>query len=54
MEGKKRMEGIAVSPLASPKGVKFECEMCGKVACVKCKHCGVTYYWSAERMVQVG
>jgi len=43
-----RMEGIAVSPLASPKGVKYECEMCGKIACIKCKSCGVTFYCSPE------
>ncbi|KAJ4458783.1 putative MYND finger family protein [Paratrimastix pyriformis] len=45
---KAQMEGILVSPLASPKGVKYECEMCGKIASIKCKHCGVTFYCSPE------
>lgn len=37
-----------INPLASPKGVKFECEMCGKVACLQCPDCRVTYYCCKE------
>ena len=42
------MFGTLVSPLANPKGVKHQCELCGKPAYVQCSDCRVVYYCDAE------
>ena len=34
-----------VNPLANPKGVQLECEICRKPAHLLCTLCRVTYYW---------
>lgn len=39
---------IPVNPLATVKGQKFDCELCGKAACLACTHCRVTYYCGKE------
>ncbi|KAI8802818.1 hypothetical protein BJ742DRAFT_858025 [Cladochytrium replicatum] len=33
-----------INPLSNPKGVRLECELCGKPAYIQCKECRVTYY----------
>ncbi|XP_067826670.1 zinc finger MYND domain-containing protein 12 [Heptranchias perlo] len=38
------MLSSAIYPLANPKGVKLECEMCQKTAYIMCSQCRVTYY----------
>lgn len=37
-----------INPLATPKGVKYLCELCGKVALIQCRFCRVTYYCSKD------
>ncbi|XP_032904291.1 zinc finger MYND domain-containing protein 12 [Amblyraja radiata] len=38
------MLSTSVYPLANPKGVTLECEMCQKTAHIMCSRCRVTYY----------
>ncbi|XP_067873510.1 zinc finger MYND domain-containing protein 12 isoform X2 [Heterodontus francisci] len=38
------MLSSSIYPLANPKGVKLECEICQKTAYVMCSQCRVTYY----------
>jgi hypothetical protein len=33
-----------INPLSNPKGLKKECELCGKPAYLQCKTCCVTFY----------
>ena len=35
---------MSLTPLSNPKGVKFDCEMCGASASIQCPTCRVTYY----------
>lgn len=37
-----------INPLSTPKGVKYECELCSKTAVVQCLHCRCTYYCSKD------
>lgn len=41
------MSAIPINQLARPKGVKYECEVCGKPATLKCSECP-TYYCTQE------
>jgi hypothetical protein len=34
--------------LSAPKGVKYQCEICGKSAHLQCPQCRLTYYCSKE------
>ncbi len=46
MNGDKNpLQFIMINPLANPKGVVRECELCGRDARIQCLHCKVTYYW---------
>eukprot|EP00771_Trimastix_marina_P003948 gnl/Trimastix_PCT/666.p1 GENE.gnl/Trimastix_PCT/666~~gnl/Trimastix_PCT/666.p1 ORF type:complete len:395 (+),score=93.42 gnl/Trimastix_PCT/666:41-1225(+) len=45
------LRSTTINPLASPKGVKYECEICGKVACLQCQQCRVTYYCCKEHQL---
>ncbi|KAM4014703.1 zinc finger MYND domain-containing protein 12 [Anomaloglossus baeobatrachus] len=37
-----------VNPLANPKGVKLQCELCHNPAYIQCRDCKVTYYCGVE------
>ena len=37
-------EKMSLNPLANPKGVKLNCELCQKPAFIQCTKCHVTYY----------
>lgn len=39
---------MALNPLANPKGVKLNCELCSKPAFIFCTKCRVTYYCDEE------
>jgi len=39
---------MALNPLANPKGVKLQCELCAKPAFISCTKCRVTYYCDEE------
>jgi len=41
------MSAVPINQLARPKGVKYECEVCGKPATLKCSECP-TYYCTHE------
>ena len=36
---------MAINPLANPKGIKLNCELCNKPAFIYCTKCRVTHYW---------
>ena len=36
------------TPLSNPKGVRYDCEMCGASASIQCPTCRVTYYCTPE------
>ena len=36
------------TPLSNPKGIRYDCEMCGDSASIQCSTCHVTYYCTAE------
>lgn len=42
----------SIVPLANPKGVEKQCEMCSLPARMCCQKCGVTYYCSNEHRHQ--
>lgn len=42
-----------ISPLSNPKGVKLNCELCGRPAYIQCKNCKVTFYWYERIWVPV-
>lgn len=44
-------KGNTLYPLSNPKGIHFDCELCGQTATLQCPHCKVTYYWSAPPMI---
>lgn len=37
--------GIPQFPLANPKKVEHNCELCNKPAYLQCSICRVTFYW---------
>jgi len=39
---------MSINPLANPKGVKLNCELCSKPALLFCTKCRVTYYCDTE------
>eukprot|EP00741_Cyanophora_paradoxa_P022408 tig00021463_g21634.t1 len=39
---------MTLSALSTPKGVKYECEVCGRQAMVQCQMCRVTYYCNKD------
>jgi tetratricopeptide (TPR) repeat protein len=39
---------VKLNPLATIKGKKLGCELCGRPATLACQHCRVTYYCCAE------
>eukprot|EP00300_Choanocystis_sp_HF-7_P003991 c13042_g1_i1.p1 GENE.c13042_g1_i1~~c13042_g1_i1.p1 ORF type:complete len:362 (+),score=82.25 c13042_g1_i1:123-1208(+) len=41
---------IPVNPLSLPKGVKLQCELCGKQARFKCGSCQVTHYCTQQHL----
>ena len=42
------VEVMSSTPLSNPKGVKYDCEVCGAPASILCTTCRVTYYCTAE------
>jgi len=39
---------MAINPLANPKGIKLNCELCNKPAFIYCTKCRVTHYCDVE------
>ncbi|KAI9349459.1 hypothetical protein DFJ73DRAFT_833634 [Zopfochytrium polystomum] len=45
------MQATAINPLANPKGVRLDCELCGKPAYIQCKDCRVTFYCDKDHQI---